>query len=105
MLAEHELGRQYTRALLSAAQGMQHGDPGAAQRAIQSTRSYIALLRRHIAREDQILFPMADEVIPEAQHALVWEDFERAEILETGQGVHEKYLALAGALELDLTGP
>jgi len=102
MLAEHELGRQYTRALRSAAQGMQAGDPGASRRAIESSRSYIALLRRHIYREDAILFPMADEVIPVGQHAQVWEDFERVEHEETGEGVHEKYLDLASALQEEI---
>ena len=99
MLAEHELGRQYTRALLSAAQHMQSGDASAEDRAIHSSRSYVNLLRQHILKEDNILFPMADEVIPAEQHALVWEGFEHVEHEETGAGLHEKYLALAEALE------
>jgi hemerythrin-like domain-containing protein len=99
MLAEHELGRQYTRALLFAAGGMQTGDPGAERRAIQSSRSYIALLRQHIYKEDNILFPMADQVIPVDEHFSVWEDFEHVEHVETGEGVHERYLALADELE------
>jgi hemerythrin-like domain-containing protein len=99
MLAEHQLGRQYTQALLSAAQDLQDGDPSAGRRIINSTRSYIALLRNHIVKEDTILFPMAAEVIPEEQHARVWAEFEQVENSETGQGVHERYLALAGVLE------
>jgi hemerythrin-like domain-containing protein len=99
MLAEHALGRQYTRALRSAAQSMQAGDASANRRAIESSRSYVALLRQHIRKEDTILFPMADRVIPVEQHDLVWEGFEHVEHAETGQGVHEKYLALAKALE------
>ena len=99
MLSEHELGRQYTRELLSAAQGMQSGDPQANQQAILSARSYAALLRQHIFKEDKILFPMADHVIPAEKHDAVWEGFEQVEHVETGEGVHEKYLALAKALE------
>jgi hemerythrin-like domain-containing protein len=99
MLAEHELGRQYTTALRSAAQSMEAGDLDANRRAIRSSRSYIALLRQHIDKEDNILFPMAEEVIPVDQHASVWEKFEHVEHIETGEGVHEKYLALAEALE------
>lgn len=99
MLSEHELGRQYTRALTSAAQDMKAGDLSAKDRAIQSARNYITLLRRHIYKEDNVLFPMAGEVIPVEQHASVWEEFEHVEHIETGEGVHEKYLALAKALE------
>jgi hemerythrin-like domain-containing protein len=102
MLAEHELGRQYTRALLSAAQKMQSGDVSVASMAINSSRSYVNLLRQHILKEDTILFPMADEVIPAAQHDLVWEGFEHVEHAETGEGIHEKYLALAEALEQEI---
>ena len=102
MLAEHELGRQYTRALLSAAQDMQNGDMGANRRAIQSARSYVALLRQHIYKEDNILFPLANKVIPAVQYDSVWEGFEHVEHEETGEGVHEKYLALAKALEQEI---
>lgn len=102
MLAEHELGRQYTRVLLSAAEGMQSGDVNATRRAVQSTRSYVSLLRQHILKEDNILFPMADNLIPVEQHAVVWDDFEQVEHAETGEGVHEKYLALAKALEEEI---
>lgn len=102
MLAEHELGRQYTRAMRSAAQDMQAGDPDASNRAIESARSYVALLRQHIIKEDHILFPMADEVIPVELYDSVWEDFERVEHEETGEGVHEKYLAMAKELKEEI---
>ena len=103
MLAEHALARQYTKTLLSAAQAMLSGDSSGNNRAIQSSRSYIALLRRHITKEDNILFPIANDVIPTEQHAAVWEDFEHVEHIETGEGVHEKYLALAETLEKEMT--
>ena len=104
MLAEHALGRQYTRALRSAALEMQAGDMSAKSRAIQSSRSYVNLLRRHIMKEDNILFPMAERVIPADRHEEVWEGFERVEVEETGAGVHEKYEALAEALEKEIAG-
>jgi hemerythrin-like domain-containing protein len=59
----------------------------------------VALLRQHIYKEDNILFPMADRVIPLEKQEKVAEDFERIEHEETGEGVHEKYLALAEVLE------
>lgn len=99
MLAEHEAGRQYTRALRSAAEAMQIGDKQGNPRAIESARSYVNLLRQHILKEDNILYPMSDKVIPLEQHEAVWEDFEHVEHVETGEGVHEKYLGLAEALE------
>jgi hemerythrin-like domain-containing protein len=102
MLAEHEQGRAYTRAMREAAQALEAGDPSGGERVIQSARGYAVLLRHHIAKEDGILFPMADSVIPQAEHERVTEGFEHIEHEETGEGVHEKYLGLADRLEQEV---
>jgi hemerythrin-like domain-containing protein len=104
MLHEHELGRQYTRDMRQAAERLQAGDESASQDVIFNARHYAALLRQHIGKEDQILFPMADRLIPADQHDAIWEGFEHVEHEETGEGVHEKYLALAEALEKEVAG-
>jgi hemerythrin-like domain-containing protein len=99
MLAEHEMGRTFTRALREAAQRLEAGDQSAKAAVVQNARGYTSLLKQHIQKEDTILFPMADRFIPPAEQDKVAEDFERVEHEETGAGVHEKYLALAEALE------
>jgi len=99
MLAEHEQGRAYTRAMREAAQKLHSGDESARDQVIRSARGYVALLRQHIYKEDNILFPMANQVISQAEQGNVAEDFERVEHEEIGEGVHEKYLVLAEALE------
>ena len=99
MLSEHEQGRAYTQALRGAAEKLEAGDESAAAEIISSARGYASLLRQHIGKEDHILFPMADQVIPPSQQEQVLRDFETVEHEEVGEGVHEKYLALAGALE------
>lgn len=103
MLYEHEMGRKYTRDLRQAAIRLQNGDQVAREDVIYNARHYAALLRDHIGKEDEILFPMADRIIPADQHEAVWEGFEHVEHEETGEGVHEKYLALAEALEKEVT--
>lgn len=97
MLAEHALGRQYNLALLSAAREVQNGNLAATERIIESSRSYIALLRQHIRKEDTHLFPFANAIIPAEQHDRLWADFERIE--EAEEGIHTKYLAVADELE------
>lgn len=99
MLSEHEQGRTFTRGMQSAAERLAAGDTAAAHEVVANARGYAALLRQHIQKEDGILFPMADQMIPVAQHASVLEGFEQVEHEETGEGVHEKFLALAEALE------
>jgi hemerythrin-like domain-containing protein len=102
MLAEHEQGRVYTRGMRAAAEKMQAGDDSARAGVIQNARGYAALLRQHIAKEDGVLFPIADRIIPLVEQGKVDEGFEHVEHEETGAGVHEKYLALAGKLEAEL---
>ena len=102
MLQEHELGRQYTRAMRAAAEKWQQGDETARPDVIENALGYAALLRQHILKEDNILFPLADRFIPPAEQVAVLVGFEQIEHEETGPGVHEKYLALAGSLEKEL---
>ena len=102
MLAEHEQGRAYTRAMRTAAEQWQAGDLSARASVAQAAHGYAALLRQHIAKEDGILFPIADQVIPLSKQDDVTEGFEHVEHEETGEGVHEKYLALAGKLEREI---
>ena len=101
MLAEHAQARQITAALRSAAQSLEAGDTSARPEVTPNARAYAALLRQHILKEDTILFPAADRVIPTALHAAVLDGFEHVEHEETGEGVHEKFLALAESLEVE----
>jgi hemerythrin-like domain-containing protein len=102
MLAEHEQGRTYTRAMREAAQKLKDGDETARRAVVLNARGYANLLRQHINKENDILFPMANRVIPRAEYDQVDEGFEHVEHEETGAGVHEKYLALAEKLESEV---
>ena len=104
MLQEHELGRQYTRGMRAAAEKWEQGDESARPEVLRNALGYVALLRQHIAKENNILFPMADRVIPRVEHPAVLEGFEHVENEETGEGIHEKYLALAEKLSLEAVG-
>ncbi len=102
MLADHEQGRSFTRTMRAAAEKLAAGDASARETVVFNARGYVNLLRQHIMKEDHVLFPMAEQVIPPADQAKVTEDFEHVEHEETGAGVHEKYLALAEKLEKEM---
>ena len=104
MLNEHEMGRQFTRAMRAAAEKWQQGDESARQQAVENALGYVALLRQHIMKEDNILFPMADRAIPTGEHLAVLSGFEKVEHEEIGEGIHEKYLALAERLRSEALG-
>ncbi len=99
MLTEHEEARALTRALRDGAQRMEAGDRVAGAQVVNAARGYVRLLRAHIQKEDQILFPMADQLIPPSQHARVEQEFDRVEREESGADAHRKYHALAEELE------
>lgn len=99
MLADHEQGRAFTREMKDAAIKWEAGDLSARPAVVANARGYVSLLSQHIRKEDLILFPMADKLIPADIQAKLTADFERIEIEETGEGIHEKFLALAEVLE------
>jgi hemerythrin-like domain-containing protein len=102
MLAEHEEGRGYVRAMTSALADGKKNAAGATAILLENARPYLRLLHKHIRKEDEILFEMADDVInPEEQKQLLRE-FEEHEAKEMGSGVHERYLKIAQELEESL---
>jgi hemerythrin-like domain-containing protein len=98
MLAEHDQGRAYTRGMRASAQRLAGGDAASRGEVVSNALGYVELLRQHIGKEDGVLFPMADRMIPPERQAGLVDRFEAIEHEETGEGVHEKYLALAEAL-------
>ena len=98
MLAEHEQGRHFTADMRAAAERLAAGETDAREAVADNALRYVALLRGHIAKEDNILFAMADRFIAEPAQAEVSEEFDRIEQEETGEGVHERFLALVEAI-------
>ena len=99
MLAEHEQGRAYVRAMAEAASRYSKGDQAAAAALIESGRGYVELLHQHIAKEDGILFPLADQVLSGTEQAQLVEEFETIERERTGPGEHERYHHMLDDLE------
>jgi hemerythrin-like domain-containing protein len=99
MLAEHEQGRRYVRTMAEAASRYSKGDKSAATALIQNGRGYVGLLRQHIAKEDGILFPMADRVLSDTEQNKLFEEFEVIERERTGPGEHERYHHVLDELE------
>lgn len=74
------------------------GNPGAAVQVVEGLRSCAELLRAHIDKENQLLFPMADRVLTLAEQEQLATRFERVE-REVGDGVHDKYRRMAHELD------
>jgi len=103
MLAEHEQGREFTVAMKSAAEAWEKGDQRVRRVVAHNALGYVTLLRHHIQKEDQVLFPMAEKTIPSQEQIKVDADFSQAGIEEARSGVQEKYRVLAEVLEKEST--
>lgn len=63
MLHEHAEGRRFARTMAAELPGARDGDAEALGRLERAGRGYVALIRGHIMKEDNILFNMADQII------------------------------------------
>lgn len=84
MLKEHTEGRGYIAQMSICLDGRDMDGFKAA--AVQ----YRNLLSHHIAKENDVLFRMADQVIGEEEQAELFEKFEEHEEKVIGHGVHEE---------------
>jgi hemerythrin-like domain-containing protein len=64
MLMEHEHGRAFVKALETGAHAALAGAPGQDETIAENALGYLELLREHIAKEDGILYPLAERLIP-----------------------------------------
>jgi len=98
MLHEHELGRAAVRRIGEALAKASAGEPKAKEHLADALDEYAGLLRSHIFKEDNVLFPMAEQVLPPEEQARLAASFEELEASEIGPGVHERYHELAHRL-------
>jgi hemerythrin-like domain-containing protein len=95
MLHEHDQGRAFVRAVAAALPAAAAGDDAARTTVADNLAGYAALLRAHIDKEDEVLFPFAERTLSADDTARLAGEFARIEEEETGAGVHEKYDAMA----------
>ena len=79
MLMEHDQGRGFVRAMEAAVHEAQAGQTGSYQAIADNALGYAALLRDHISKEDDILYPLAERVLPEALRAGILQGYQAAE--------------------------
>jgi hemerythrin-like domain-containing protein len=99
MLAEHDQMRGHMKGLAGAVERYGAGDATARTEIIRHASDYAAMLRRHIEKENQVLFNMAEaQLSPDEENELA-ERFESMEVEKIGAGTHEKLHALLDRLE------
>jgi hemerythrin-like domain-containing protein len=64
MLAEHAMGRGLRAELDASSSALARGDKGALFDVLDASARYAELLRSHIRKEDMVLYPMAEQLLP-----------------------------------------
>jgi hemerythrin-like domain-containing protein len=91
MLMAHDQGRAFVRGLEQAGRQAFAGEATTeiVEALAENARGYAALLREHIDKEDNILYPLAEKVLPEAVRPAMIAAYAAAEAARPG--LEEKY--------------
>ena len=93
MLMEHEEGRNYVKGMADNIVLFKSGKKEALEAVYQNMTGYMNLLRNHIAKENNVLFRMADQVLTNEEQTRLLHQFGQTEEESTGKDKIEKYLA------------
>lgn len=99
MLMEHDRGREFVQSIIENIVRYKAGDVDAVLGVYINMQKYIALLRNHIHKEDNILFRMADRVLQENDHQNLLKQFDRVENSNFCGGVIQDYVEAIDQLE------
>lgn len=105
MLIEHKQGRAFVKSLSAAMERVRSGEALALKDVSRSAMDYSALLSAHIGKEDNILYPMAMDAIPEAGWAALKNEFDRVELERMGPARRAGYVALVERLLIAYPAP
>lgn len=98
MLDEHDRGRALIAAIDSAREAASAGEPRAAGRLFAAAADYVALLREHIDKEDNILFVMGERALGASARAALTRQFTDPEHSGCEAARHARYEKLAEEL-------
>ncbi len=96
MLREHTQGRQYIAEMGASVSD----DILQADKFESAATGYINLMRAHIEKENTILFPMGDKMLPHEVQERLLRQFEEFEEEVMGKGTHEKLHEMLDSFEL-----
>ncbi len=102
MLAEHEEGRAHVRGMAEALDKYAKGDKSAGLVLARHARGYADLLSAHIYKEDNILYPMGERVMPESAQKTLVEDYRRLEAQVLSDEERQRYINMVSELEKEV---
>lgn len=100
LLAEHEEGRGFVKKMAEAMEKIIKGEGSVGFFPFkENSRKYTELLSRHIDKENNILFPLADKGLSKEMQNRLKESFDNLEKKRIGIGKHEEFHSLLSELK------
>ena len=94
MLHEHDEGRSYIKSAELGIELFKKGDIGAFIQIQNNLLSYCQLLTQHIGKENNILYPMAERMLPETIVNDIRSQFEQINESTPQNEYHDKYIRM-----------
>lgn len=94
MLAEHNEGRNYVQNALKAVEKYKAGDADSFEQIKDQLLNYCELLTNHIYKENNILYPMAERLLPDNLKVEIAEEFENSQKSTLNNEYFDKYMKL-----------
>jgi hemerythrin-like domain-containing protein len=99
MLHDHAQGRDYVKGIVKGIKDYKAGDVSALSLIYENMQGYIILLRNHIAKENNVLFRMADNALSENDQQELLKEFLKVENDGACGGKLEDCITAIGKLE------
>jgi hemerythrin-like domain-containing protein len=95
---EHDLSRGFIRGMSDALLAYSMGDASAGRVIAENACSYVKLLRDHIVKEEEVIFPLADKHLTGEMKRELVEAFEKIDREVVGPGKMKEYEAILNLL-------
>lgn len=91
MLYEHVLAKNYLRDINSCIENCKIGNTFSGELLAESIVKYVVLIKTHLQKEENIIFPLANEIMGEEKQKEIYKQFEKIEEKIFTHGSHEHF--------------
>jgi hemerythrin-like domain-containing protein len=97
LLHEHEQGRKLVREIADGTDAYIRNEHGAADAIVKASDKITTLYTNHIWKEDEMVFPMVQRLLPEGDREALYAAFQEVEA-KNPPGTHDRFSAFASQL-------